>query len=277
MLIAYLGPQGTFSEEAARKYLQKAPKSTKLVLGKTIYEVIRQVVEGLADQCVVPIENSVEGSIAITLDQLALTKNGLVIVAEITVPIVNNLLVLPGVKAKDIAVVFSHPQPLGQCQEFLRREFPLATVYPTDSTADGVRRIKNDNLISHAAIGSKMLARLEKMKVLVSNINDRQDNVTRFVVLARKPNIPKTKAKTSIVFSCKKDRPGSLYEILGFLAKEKINMTKIESRPNKTMLGEYLFFIDFEGTLADFVVKKVLRDIEKTSSFYKLLGSYRRL
>lgn len=276
MLIGYLGPRGTFSEEAALLYVQKAKQKAELVPGKNIYEVINSVVTGTVDRCVVPIENSVEGSIAVTLDQLASTSKGLSIVAELTVPIVNNLLALPGVKRKDIAVVFSHPQPLGQCQEFLRREFPLATVYPTDSTADGVRRIKNDNLASHAAIGSSMLAKLEKMNVLVANINDRQDNVTRFVVLSRRIDVPRNKAKTSIVFSCKKDRPGSLYEILGFLAKEKINMTKIESRPNKTVLGEYLFFVDFEGTVINPEIQRVLQNIEKASSFYKLLGSYRR-
>lgn len=283
MRITYLGPRGTFSDEAARLYVRKTRKKAELFPEKTIYDAIRQVIIGRAAQCIVPIENSVEGTITVTADQLAAGQNELYIVAELAVPISNNLLVLPGVRAQDVAGVFSHPQPLGQCQEFLRREFPQATVYPTDSTADGVRRIKNDNLKSHAAIGSRLLAKLEHMKILKANINDRPDNVTRFVVLSRKAEVPaatsraSASAKTSIVFSCKKDKPGSLYEILGFLAKEKINMTKIESRPNKTMLGEYVFFVDFEGTAADRNIQAVLHHIEKASSFYKLLGSYRRL
>ena len=277
MLIAYLGPRGTYSDEAVQTYIHKTRMKAEMVSCKTIYDAIMQVAVGRADQCVVPIENSVEGSIAVTLDQLVLQQTRLSIIAELAVPIINNVLVLPGVKKKDIAVIFSHPQPLGQCQEYLRREFPNARVYSTDSTADGVRRIKNDMLTSHAALGSTLLAKLEKMKILEANVNDRKDNVTRFVVLARTPVIPKKQGKTSIVFSCKKDRPGSLYEILGVLAREKINMTHIESRPNKTMLGEYVFFIDFAGTIANPLIQRVLSDIKAASSFYKLLGSYRRV
>lgn len=276
MIITYLGPQGTFSELAAKKYVNSSAEM-QLKAMATIYDAISAVQDDAADQCIVPIENSVEGSISTTLDVLAQTRSKLFIVREIDLYIEQQLIALPGVQAKDVQVIFSHPQPLAQCQEYLRKHYPKVKTYPTNSTADAVLRIKTDKLLTHAAIGSILLAEREGMKIIAKNIHDRRDNVTRFVVLSRQPSYPKgQQIKTSFVFGCKKDRPGSLYEILGALAQDKINMTKIESRPNKSVLGEYIFFIDCEGAATDPKLADALAKIKKQSSYYKFLGSYQR-
>ncbi len=276
MTLAYLGPKGTFSEQAALKYLKKRAKPLVLKPFDTIYDVIMAVADGKVKEGIVPIENSVEGSISVTLDLLASDGIDLFIIQEIDLEIINNLIALKGTKKKDIKTIYSHPQPIGQCQDYLHKNFQGVHTISTNSTADAVHKVKMDKLKTQAAIGSSILAEQEDMIMIAEDIGSHQNNITRFVVLAKKPLLVMEKAKTSFAFSIVKDRPGGLYEILGRLAGPKINMTKIESRPNKSVLGEYIFFIDIEGSPADPKINQALEEIRTGSSFFKLFGSYQR-
>ena len=262
-LISFLGPKGTFSHEAAT-FL-----GNDLVPYCTIPAVMDSVVN---DQCVkgiVPIENSIEGPVGITLDSLA-HKYDLSIVEEIIIPINQNLIVNPGCKLEDIDDVYSHSQAIAQYQEFISKN----NIQPhySVSTASAAKSIIGDN--SKAAIGNSKSAELYGLEILEANIQDVDNNATRFVVLSKQDTNPTGNDKTSIIFSIYEDRPGSLYRILGIFEKNNINMTKIESRPSKQGLGKYLFFIDFYGHCKDESIMQILDEIEDNTYFFKVLGSY---
>ncbi len=262
-LISFLGPKGTFSHEAAT------------LLGEDLipYCTIPAVMESIVnDQCIkgiVPIENSIEGPVGITLDSLA-HKYDLNIIGEVIIPINQNLIVNPGCKLEDIDDVYSHSQAIAQCQEFIRSN-NIQPHYAV-STARAAKSIIGDN--SKAAIGNAKSAELYGLEILEANIQDVDNNETRFVVLSKGNTDPTGNDKTSIIFSIYEDRPGSLYHILGIFEKNKINMTKIESRPSKQGLGKYLFFIDFYGHCEDEIIKDILKEIEDNTYFFKVLGSY---
>ena len=218
---------------------------------------------------VVPIENSIEGPVGITLDSLA-HKFDLKIYCEIIIPINQNLIVNPGVKMDDIEDVYSHGQAIAQCQEFIQKN-NLSPHYAV-STARAVKDIMGHN--SKAAIGNRMAAEVYGMEILEANIQDSSNNETRFVVLSKDNHEPTGRDKTSIIFSIYEDRPGELYKILGIFQKNNINLTKIESRPSKKGLGKYIFFVDFNGHVEDETVKNILKEIEENTYFLKVLGSY---
>lgn len=262
-LISFLGPKGTFSHEAAT-FL-----GDDLIPYCTIPAVMESIVN---DQCVkgiVPIENSIEGPVGITLDSLA-HKYDLNIVGEIIIPINQNLIVNPGCKLEDIDDVYSHSQAIAQCQEFIN-ENNIQPHYSV-STARAAKSIIGYN--SKAAIGNSKSAELYGLEILEANIQDVDNNATRFVVLSKQDTKPTGNDKTSIIFSIYEDRPGSLYNILGIFEKNNINMTKIESRPSKQGLGKYLFFIDFYGHNKDEIIIDILKEIEDNTYFFKVLGSY---
>ena len=224
------------------------------------------------NQClfgVVPIENSIEGPVGITLDSLA-HKYDLKIYKEIVIPINQNLIVNPGCTMDDIEDVYSHSQAIAQCQEFISQN-NIQPHYAV-STARATKDIIGDK--TKAAIGNSMAAELYGLKILKSNIQDTDNNETRFVVLSNDFHKPTGRDKTSIIFSIYEDRPGGLYNILGIFEKNNINLTKIESRPSKKGLGKYLFFVDFNGHENDDVVQDILSEIEDNTYFLKVLGSY---
>ena len=224
------------------------------------------------DECsfgVIPIENSIEGPVGITLDSLA-HKFDLKIYKEIVIPINQNLIVNPGCTMDDIEDVYSHAQAIAQCQEFIR-ENKIQPHYAI-STARAAKDIIGDE--SKAAIGNSKIVELYGLEILQSNIQDVDNNETRFVVVSKKDHEMTGRDKTSIIFSIYEDKPGGLYNILGIFEKNDINLTKIESRPSKKGLGKYLFFVDFNGHKDDDLVQNILDEVDKNTYFLKVLGSY---
>lgn len=263
--IAYLGPKGTFTEEAASKL------EGKLIPYETIYDILDVVNKGKCDFGVVPIENSIEGSVGVTLDLLAHTYD-LKIIGELILPIKHHLLTNPGAKLENITTIYSHAQPLAQCRNYLTKL--NKKTFSTTSTALAAKTIKNQENL--AAIGNKNLSKIYDLEIIAENIQDVDNNQTRFIILSKTPIQPEEDFKTSIIISLKKDKPGALYDVLCHFTKSNINLTKIESRPSKKGLGNYIFFIDFECNNKN-DLKNVLNNIKTNISFIKILGSYKIL
>ncbi|WP_394339339.1 prephenate dehydratase [Methanothermobacter sp. EMTCatA1] len=261
--MAYLGPEGTFTEEAARRV------GEELIPFDSILEVLGAVATGVASRGVVPIENSIEGPVGVTLDLLA-WEYDLCIEGEIILRVRHNLLVNRGVSLNEIREVYSHPQSLAQCRGFLEK-LGVST-HSTPSTAAAARTIMGRR--ECAAIGTRRAADIYGLEVIAENIQDFDPNFTRFIVLSDGDHEPTGRDKTSIVFSLSEDKPGGLHEILGFFADAGVNLTKIESRPSKRGLGKYIFFVDFQGHRKDPHVMDILRSISDRTPFFKILGSY---
>jgi len=191
---------------------------------------------------------------------------------EVLLPICENLLVKPGTKRQDIKTVTSHSQPLGQCRRYLRRCFPDARLEAVDSTGVAAEAVRAGDG-SKASIGSSASASLYGLDILESDIQDEADNVTRFVVIGKKDSSPCSGCKTSVIFAAD-HRPGSLYKLLDIFNIFDINMTRIESRPSKRELGEYVFYVDIDGHRDDPDVEDALKMIRRKADFYKFLGSY---
>ncbi len=282
--IGFLGPKGTFSELAALGYLQRRGidlSDVEQVPAKSIAALF-EMVQDSYDLVFVPVENSIEGPVLITQDLLVATPN-VQIEEEFSIPIVNQLLVLPGVDWSQITDVISHPQPIGQCRQFFENNFSIVPKFHfSDSTAtaagfvaDGKPIVKGVDPQKTAAIGSDRLAELYGLEIAQSSIQDSITNRTRFWVLSRSRSAPTGNDKTTIIFSTFRDRPGGLVDILGELSRRGINLTSISSRPTKAVLGEYLFFVDLLGHCDDPDVKSALDSVGQKASFFKLVGSYR--
>ena len=261
--ISFLGPKGTFTHEAA--YILEG----NLIPYCTIPAVTESVSNGECQFGVVPIENSIEGPVGLTLDSLA-HKFDLKIFKEMIIPINQNLIVNPKTVMNDITDVYSHSLAIAQCQEFLRDN----EIQPHNavSTARAAKSILGDK--TKAAIGNSKAAEIYGLEILKPNIQDLDNNETRFVVLSKNDHEPTGRDKTSIIFSIYEDKPGMLYKILGVFEKESINLTKIESRPSKKGLGKYLFFVDFYGHRKDKTVQNILNELDGLTYFLKVLGSY---
>ena len=276
--IGYLGPEGTFSEEASLQYKNKIGKG-RYIPYPTIHDLLISLDKGKLDEGVLPIENSVEGTIGIVTDMLV-NDVDLKIKQELVIPVKHYLLAKKIVPVKQITDVISIPNALDQCKTYLRKKLPNAKLHFTYSTAEAARKVASEIEMfgkgSPAAIANKAAAKLYGLKIIASEINDYPDNSTRFVVLSKRDHERTGIDKTSIVFSILKDRPGGLYKVLGEFADRKINLTKIESRPTKRTLGDYYFFVDMQGHRNDANVRDAIRDIKKTTSFLKILGSYPR-
>lgn len=268
--IAFLGPVGTYTEEAAFLHDGQAD----LQPFPTIAAVALAVSSGVTDQGVVPIENSLEGSVTYTLD-LLISQPDLSIYKEIVLPIDHYLMVKPGTRAPDIQVIYSHPQALAQCRNFLERCFPQAQQTASLSTVAAVSDMNTSSLPA-AAIAPFRAAELHGVEIIESNIQDSVSNVTRFVVLALGDHPPTGKDKTSICFAFKEDAPGLLYQALGEFAQRNINLVKVESRPTKQSLGRYIFLIDCEGYREDRLIKEAIEELAHRASMLKVLGSYPR-
>jgi prephenate dehydratase len=269
-LISYFGPAGTYTEEAALLYDPQAD----LRPFPTIAAVCRAVSDGVTDEGVVPIENSLEGAVTYTLD-LLISQSGLSISREIVLPIEHYLMARPGTRAADIQVIFSHPQALAQCRAFLERCFPNAQQTASLSTVAAVIDMQGSQLIA-AAIAPRRASELHDVDILGQNIQDNPNNVTRFVVLGEQDHSPTGRDKTSICFSYQQDAPGLLYRALGEFAQRGINLAKVESRPTKESLGRYIFLIDCEGHREDPAVRETLDMLRGQVGLLKVLGSYPR-
>ena len=273
MKIGFLGPNGTFSHEAFKKYVNKAGIEDRVTPCdyNNITDILFGVQNGDLDEAIVPIENSLEGAINATMDILA-SEAELKIKAELVIPIKANLLVKKGTQMKDIKCILSHPQPLGQCRNYIASNFPGVEVVSVYSTAGAAVEVANGRA-GCAAIGTKVAAEVYGLEIAAAEIQDRDNNLTRFVVVGKEDYSKTGSDKTSIVFSTE-DKPGSLYRILDIFSLWDINMTRIESRPAKNQLGKYIFFIDIYGHREDEGIRDALVMIKRKTSFYKLLGSY---
>ncbi|GIW15572.1 MAG: prephenate dehydratase [Tepidiforma sp.] len=268
--IAYLGPPGTFGELAAMQY----DPAAELMPFPSHAAVAAAVESGMADLGVVAIENLINGSVQETLDIL-IHETDLQIQAELVVPVRHNLVAKPGTRPADVRVIYSHPQALGQCRKFLERCFPHAQAEAALSTTEAVELALRRNGDA-AAIATERAAQLLGAEVLARDIQDSENNVTRFLVLGRGLPAPTGRDRTSIAFTFAEDRPGALASVLNAFAAANINCTKIESRPTKATFGEYVFLIDFEGHQQDPAVRDVLERIRPLCAELKVFGSYPR-
>lgn len=262
--VAYLGPKATFSYQASLKLFGA---KTDFIPVKRLADVIEEVEKQRADYAVVPIENSNEGSVNTTLDELVDTN--LKVVNEINMRISHCL--LSKTKLENIKVVYSHHQAISQCSNWLHKNLSNAEIFPVNSTAQAAQLASKNS--KAAAISSEVAAQIYNLNIIVKSIEDSKDNWTRFFVLGHDISTKTGKDKTSIIFTIK-DKVNTLYNILSEFSKSKINLTKIESRPTKKKVWQYIFFIDFEGHISD---KKVICTLEKLKEhciFLKVLGSY---
>jgi len=265
-VVAFQGEIGAYSEEAAFRFFGN---SIQVKPYEKLDDVFKVVEEGKAQFGIVPIENSLEGSISRTYDLLL--DSSLRVCGETELRVIHCLIANPEVTLDSIKKVYSHPQALGQCQAFLRHL--NLEIIPTYDTAGSAKMIKEMGITDGAAIASTRAAEIYSMKILARDIADNPNNFTRFFILAKEDSPPTGSDKTSIVFSVK-HRPGALYEFLKELAVRKINLTKIESRPTRQKPWEYNFYLDFEGHREDKIAREALEQLEQSALFLKVLGSY---
>jgi prephenate dehydratase len=284
--VAFLGPEGTFSEEALFAAIDRAQVEAAPM--PTIYDCVVAVQERQVDRAFVPIENSLEGSVSATLDTLVFETDEVEIVGEVVHPIQHSLVARGTYPLETIERVVSHPQASAQCARFLRERLPQAEVVAAPSTADAVKMVA-DSDGRWAALGTRLSAEIYGCEVLLEGVEDHPENETRFVWLenkddrsaessppkpAERPGDRPPLFKTSIVFWGLPDAPGALLEILREFAERRINLSKIESRPLKQGLGRYIFFADLEGSAEDGTVDAALSAVERRVDTLRVLGSY---
>jgi prephenate dehydratase len=297
--VAYLGPAGTFSQEA----LLAAPGSSgwEALPQPSVYDAVLAVHDGAADRALVPIENSLEGSVNATLDALAFEADDVVIVGELVHPVRHCLIAREAVAPESIRTVVSHPQASGQCARFIRTRLGAATVVPAASTADAVRLVAEGDLPAgtpgpHAALGNRLAAQLYGCEVILDGVEDAAGNATRFIWVAPRadaalagpdpaapglhpatsgPTPPAGPAKTSLVFwGAGSVAPGWLVRCLSEFAFRGVNLTRIESRPLKQGLGSYVFFLDCEGHASSAPVADAIEGLRGQAEVVRVLGSY---
>ncbi len=268
--ISFLGPRASFSEEAVMKIF--GDMGIELLPQPSIREVFRSAEEGDSDYGVVPIENSIEGSVGETIDLLAHTK--LFICGETELRIKLNLIARPGTKLEDISIVLSHPHALAQCRNFIDSRLRNVKMEARSSTSEAVREAIEANGV--AAIGSEYAAKLYGGEIIISGIEDYRDNFTRFIVIGRKPLDKGDEIKTSLIFAVQ-NTPGALYRALEPFAIRGINLSKIESRPIKGRPWEYMFYMEFDGSMDEERCVEAVNELRDRSTFLKLLGTYRRI
>jgi prephenate dehydratase len=275
MRIAYLGPAGTFTEDALRETGAGAA-GAELHATATIHDAILAVEHGEAGRAFVPFENSIEGSVRSTLDTLAFDAEGVTIVGEHDFAVSAQLIGREGVGLDRVTTVLSHPQPLAQCARFLRENLPGAELRGVSSTAEAVRLVSESDQ-PWAAIGARAAAELYGCAILREGIEDEANNVTRFVWIAAADTEPQPGEtwKTSLVFAeLGEDHPGALVEALREFSSRDVNLTRIESRPLRSELGRYMFFCDLEGRDTDPAVAKAIEALRTKAESVRVLGSY---
>jgi prephenate dehydratase len=274
--IAYLGPTGTYAEAAALKYQALYPSlhpDLKILPILSPYPSIPKAIEAAAlgevDLAIVPVENSIQGGVTMTLDSLW-QWHQLQIQQAIVLPIAHAL-ITHATNLADLKVIYSHPQALAQCQHWLEKFVPQAQLVPTHSTTEGLELVAKD--VTLAAIASQRAAEMYKLPMLVSPINDHPDNCTRFWVLGLTPPITKG-SHTSLAFSAQRNLPGALVKPLSVFADRGINLSRIESRPTKRSLGEYVFFVDIEASVDQPTVSEAIEALIPLTETLRIFGSY---
>jgi prephenate dehydratase len=278
--VGYLGPRGTFSEQALRASVDAATVQPTPMA--TIHDAVMAVQDGAVRWSLVPIENSIEGPVTVTLDALALEADAVRIVGEIVLAVRQCLIAREPLALTDVRAIASHPQALGQCAEFLREQLPGAEVHTANSTAEAVRLAGESAEPGWAALGPALAAEAYGCVVLREGVEDRHDNETRFVWLSRRaddePSWTAEAAparKTSLVFSgAGAGHPGWLVDCLSEFARREVNLTKIESRPARSRLGSYIFFLDLEGGEEETAVAEALIGLRGHCDAVRVLGSY---
>ena len=264
LTIAYLGPIATYSHQAAR---EKFGASVEYSAQSSIAEVFNVVARGQADYGVVPIENSTEGAVSYTLDQFV--DSDLRVCAQFSLKIENNL--MAKIPREEIKVVYTHPQVIGQCRQWLRHNLPHVDLIEVSSTTRAAELASKEP--NAAAIAGRMAAEVYGLEILDTSIQDSANNTTRFLVISPNGCPPTGAEKTSLMFSVQ-DKPGALFSALAPFKDLRINMSKIESRPSKRKAWEYFFFVDIDGHADDAPLVKALDELQKHCSFVKILGSY---
>ncbi|MGB9621634.1 MAG: prephenate dehydratase, partial [Brevinematia bacterium] len=263
--VAFLGPEGTFSDIAVVKRfgydVEKAPT-------RSISEIFKEVSKGKADVGVIPIENSYNGVVVQTLDEFV--DSHLKIIGEIYLRIHLSLL-SKETSIDKIRKLYSHPQALGQCKEWIENNLPDVEIIETSSTSEASKIASSEE--GSASIGNEILSKKYGLNILSSNIEDDPTNTTRFWIIGEGDLKPTGNDKTTILCYIK-DKPGALFDLIKPFKDMNVNMTKIESRPSRIKLWDYLFFIDFEGHIMDDKIKKLMKEVENNASSVKLLGSY---
>lgn len=271
MTTAYLGPPGTFTETAARLV---TGGEHDLVACSDIIDVLRRVEAGEVGRGVVPIENTLEGPVSATLDALAFEYD-LLIEGELELPVALVVAAPRGSRVEDLVSIHSHPVALAACRRWLSSHAPQAEQVPAASTARAAQHVASEQP-GHAAIVNPLAAERYGLDVLARNVADSPTNSTRFVVVGTTMPPPTGWDKTSVVVFIEENRPGALLQLLEIFAERDLNLTKIESRPTKAELGEYCFFLDVEGHVADERVGDALAATKRTHRDVKILGCYRR-
>ncbi len=275
MKYGYLGPSGTFCEMALLKFCRSEDEKAPL---STIEEIGERVNRNKIERGVLPLENSLEGSVNKT-HNLLLELDNIQIVDEIVIPIIHNLLAVPGTKINQIKKVLSHPQAIKQSSKFIRNHLSEREIIYTDSTARAAEIVsENEN---YAMIGSRYSGKGNGLEILVHNIQDYSDNYTRFIVITNTDrnfsySDDEYEYKTSLICTPEVNRPGVLHDMLAEFAGRSINLSRIESRPTKKKLGEYIFYIDIDGHRQDEQVRQALREVKSKSGYFKILGSYKK-
>jgi len=265
--VAFQGERGAFSEDAVITFWGDA----ELFPRRYLSDVFEAVSTGEVDFGVVPVENSQAGSINDTYDLLL--SYPLNIFSEVNLRISHCLMSLPGENLDGIKTVYSHPQALAQCEEFLRKL--EAEIVPTYDTAGSAKRIKEGGLRGYAAVASQRAARIYGLEILAEKIETNANNYTKFFVIAKQEAKPVIKSKTSLVF-VNKNVPGALYASLGVFATRGINLIKLESRPSRDKPWEYVFYVDLEGHINDKACHEAIAELKEKTTFIKILGSYPR-
>lgn len=268
MKTAYLGPEGTFTHQAALKIND----SKNLIPINSIWGVFENVDNQNIESGIVPIENLIEGTVNITVDSI-IFDTSLYIQSQIIIPIEQCLIMKKGSDIKKIEKVLSHPQAIAQCRRYLRNKFPDASLVNMNSTSEAAREVsKSDG--SCVSVGMKDSAKMYDLEVFEENIQDNKNNYTDFIVISKNNSFCfKPGNKTSLAFSTLNE-PGMLYRLLDIFAIWDLNMTKIVSRPMRNRSGEYVFFIDLEGNNCDKDLNDAIKMIKRKTSFFKILGSY---
>lgn len=271
--IAFLGPHGTFTEEAAR-FLFDGQDVTYVPFA-TIPDVLDAIDQGKTEFAVAPIENSIEGTVNLTMDWL-IHHIDVPIRGELALPITQHLMAAPGINLSQVKKVFSHPQAVAQSRLFLREHLPQAEIEYMSSTAEAVKWVANHPDQPWAAIGNRLCQEIYPVRFLQESIQDHDNNYTRFFVISSSvpPFKESEKEKTTILVTLPSDFPGALYQVLAAFAWRKINLSRIESRPTKTGLGNYHFIIDIEQKMDDILLPGAFAEIEALGCQIRQLGSY---
>lgn len=267
--VGYLGPHGTHSEEIALDLYRE--EARRFIPFQSIDGAMRAVENGIVTECVVPIENSLEGPVNITLDTLAHEVN-LVIIKEIVWSVRHHLFMKSG--TPQIDVIVSHSQALAQCRNYISRCHPGVDLKAVESTAEAACIVAKASQ-NYAAIGSTRAGQIYGLQPVAADIQDSDKNCTRFVVLSKQQELVQGgRCKTSVICQMKGEKPGSLCDMLQEFAVRDVNLTRIESRPAKTGLGEYIFFLDVEGSMAEDKVRSAVTAVQLKSRRFKNLGSF---